>query len=113
MDFIPASVKVAFALGSAILIGLAASWTYNTIYDRGYAAASSKYEAEKKAMVKANQAAIASAEKGLREDLASLSAEKEKLNDENARLDVESAKDPDAHNGGIKRSGVQRVNAIR
>ena len=113
MDFIPTSVKVAIALGCAIIIGLAASWAYNKIYDRGYAAASLKYEADEAKMVKANQAAIASAEKGLREDLATLAVDNQKLEDERAKLDVQADQDAGARTGGIKRSGVQRLNAER
>ncbi|NTH50469.1 hypothetical protein G6L09_05705 [Agrobacterium rhizogenes] len=112
-NLIPTSVKVAIAIGVAIVISLAASWTYYKIYDRGYSAASSKYEAAEAKMVQANQAAIASAEKGLREDLATIAADKEKLDNENAINDSKANEDPDAHSGGIKRSGVQRLNAVR
>jgi hypothetical protein len=113
LDFFPAGVKLAFAVGALILIGLGANWVYNHIYDRGYAAASTKYEAEEAAMARANQVAITNAEKGLREDIAALSAENQKLEDERVQLDVQADQDPAAHSGGIKRSGVQRLNAER
>jgi hypothetical protein len=103
---------IAFAVGALLLIG-AGVVVYDKIYDRGYSASSAKHEADEAAMVKANNVAIASAEKGLREDIAALVVEKENLEDENARLDAEADKDPDAHTGGIKRGSVQRVNAIR
>ncbi len=113
IDFVPASVKLAIGIGICILIGLGGSWVYNKIYDRGYEAASIKFKAEEAKMIKANQAAIASAEKDLREDIAKLSIDKEKLENESARLDVEADQDRAAHSCGIKRSGVRRLNAIR
>jgi hypothetical protein len=97
----------------AVAIVGAGIYAYNTIYDRGYSAAAVVYEKQAEDQLKANNFAIASAEKGLREDVAALILDKEKLEDEVARLNSEAGADPSAHAGGIKRSSVQRVNSIR
>lgn len=90
-----------------------AIFTYNAIYERGWDARGVVAEQEKEAMRKANDRAIAAAEKGLREDIAGLILEKKRLESENARLDAEADQDRAAGDGGIKRSSVQRLNAVR
>jgi hypothetical protein len=102
---------------AAVAIVTGGTWIYYTIdsraYDRGYQAAVVVKEKEALAQKAANDKAIAASEKGLREDVAAIILEKEKLEDDLARLDAESAEDPDADTGGIKRNGVQRINAVR
>lgn len=88
-------------------------WTYNKIYDRGYSAAEVVAEKKKAALKAANELAISVAEQKLRESVTTLIMEKEKLEDDIARLNHEAAEDPDAGAGGIKRSSVQRLNSVR
>jgi len=88
-------------------------FVYNRIYDRGYQAAKIEDEALMQRMKEANERAITAAEKALREDLANLKLEKDKLENEVKRLDDQADQDPHADTGGIKRSSVQRLNAIR
>lgn len=103
---------IAYALG-ALAVMSAGYFVYDAIYDRGYQAAVIVKDAEAKANEEANNKAIAASEKTLREDMAVLILEKEKLEDDLARLNAEAAADPDAATGGLKRSGVQRINAVR
>jgi hypothetical protein len=113
LNFFPPGVKLAFAVGALILIGLALNWTYDRIYDHGYQAAAVVYEQKAIDQKAANDRAITAADKGLREDMAALALDKEKLENDVARLNAEAAKDPDAASGGVKRSSVQRLNAVR
>ncbi|QIG75637.1 hypothetical protein EVC20_066 [Rhizobium phage RHph_Y2_17_1] len=102
-------------LYTALAVGVVAGgiYAYHVIYDRGWDARDVIAEREKEDMRKANAFAVASAEKGLREDVAALIIEKERLENEVARLDAEADADPDAGDVGVKRNGVQRLNAIR
>ncbi|WP_276122581.1 hypothetical protein [Pararhizobium qamdonense] len=105
-------IRIALAAAALLAIAGAAYWIYDAIYDRGWDAHVIVSEKEKQAMRKANDQAIASAEKELREDLAVLLLEREKLENDLVRLASEAAQDPDANSGGIKRNGVRRINAI-
>lgn len=100
-------------LGVALSAVGCALWAYNIIYDRGYQAASTHYEQVMNEQKSANDRAIASAEKTMREDVEAIKLDKEKLENENARLNKEALEDPDARSCGIKRGGVQRINAVR
>ncbi len=99
----------AAALG-AVALGL---WAYNSIYDRGYQAASTVYERKALDQKAANDLAIQQAEDKLRGSIRMLIQEKEKLEDDYARLSSEAAQDPDAANGGIGVGSVQRINSVR
>lgn len=113
MSLVPAQFRLVAYVVAALAIAGAAYWTYDTIWDRGWAAHVVVAEKEKEAMRLANEQAIAAAEKGLREDVAALLQEKEKLVHDLTVLSQEAAQDPDAHTGGVKRNGVRRINAIR
>lgn len=107
------TVIVALYLICALAVTSIGVWTYNKIYDRGYSDAVVIAEKEKTALKAANDQAIFAAEKKLRDSVTTLTMEKEKLEDDIARLNHEAAEDPDAGAGGIKRSSVQRLNSVR
>lgn len=110
---IPPQFLIGVYVVAGVAIVAAGFWIYDTIYDRGYQAASVIYEQKQAAQKAANDKAIATAEKDMREDMQVLALQKEKLENEIDRLNAEAAADPDAANGGIKRGGVQRINSIR
>lgn len=93
--------------------GYAGYLVYDAVYDRGYAAGVAIMEKEMDAIRAANDRAVVNAEKGLREDVALLILEKEKLEDDVARLNREAAQDPDALSCGLGLGSVQRLNSIR
>lgn len=102
----------ACAVAALAIVGIS-YMIYDAIYDRGYQAAVLVKDAEAQSKLDANNKAIANAEKGLREDLALIILEKEKLEDEVARLNREAAQDPGAHDGALGLGSVQRLNAVR
>jgi hypothetical protein len=110
---IPPQFMLTAYLIAAVAVAGVGYWIYDTIYDRGWDAHVVISEKEKAAQLAANNQAIAIAEKGLREDIALLLVDKEKLENDVARLDAEAAADPDAHSGGIKRDSVRRINTVR
>lgn len=100
--------------GAAALAAVAGGiWTYNTIYDRGYQAASVHFELQALDQEAANKLAIRKAEDMLRGDIAKLIQEKKDLEDEVARLNQEAAQDPGADDGALGAGSVQRLNSIR
>ncbi|MGV1754814.1 hypothetical protein [Agrobacterium sp. CG674] len=102
-----------------IYAGLAAAavvggiWVYNSIYDRGYTAASAHYEQVALDQKAANDLAIEKARELLSGSIRNLILEKEKLEDDVARLNAEAAADPDAAAGGVSAGSVQRLNTVR
>jgi hypothetical protein len=99
--------------GLAVAAAVGGIYAYSVIYDRGWDARGVIAEQEKEDMRKANAAAVASAEKGLREDVAALVVKIQELENESDRLDAEADQDAGSSDVGIKRSGVQRLNAVR
>lgn len=97
------------ALG-AVALGL---YAYNSIYDRGYESAAAVYEQQALDLKAANDLAIEKAKEVLNAEIITLNLEKERLEDDVSRLNAEAAQDPDGATGGIKRGGVQRLNAVR
>ncbi|SOC90139.1 hypothetical protein SAMN05216358_0163 [Rhizobium sp. AN5] len=110
---IPSQFQIAAYLVAALAVAGVGFWIYDTIYDRGYEAAVIVKDKEAADREAANNKVIAAAEKGLREDLATIILEKEKLEDEVARLNREAAQDPGAADGGIGLGSVQRLNSVR
>lgn len=106
-------IQIAACVVTALAITGVGYLIYDAIYDRGYQAAVLVKDAEAKAKEDANNKAIANAEKGLREDLALIILEKEKLEDEVARLNREAAQDPGADDGALGLGSVQRLNSVR
>jgi hypothetical protein len=106
-------IKIAACVVAAVAITGVGYLIYDAIYDRGYQAAVLVKDAEAKAKEDANNKVIANAEKGLREDLALIILEKEKLEDEVARLNREAAQDPGAVDGALGLGSVQRLNSVR
>ncbi|OWZ90488.1 hypothetical protein B9J07_28290 [Sinorhizobium sp. LM21] len=88
-------------------------YAYNAVYERGYEAMRAVHEKALADQAAANNVVIAAAEKGLREDVALIILEKEKLEDEVARLSREAAQDPGAAECGIGSGSVQRLNSVR
>ena len=110
---IPFQLKIALvAVAALVLVGLGIK-VCTSIYQRGWNDHVVVSEREKAAMKAANDQAIAIAEKELREDIAALVLEKEKLEHEVADLDRQADEDPAAHDGGIGPDSVRRLNAIR
>lgn len=112
-SLIPPQFMIVVYVIVAVAVAGAGFWAYGSIYDRGYSAASAAYEKKAADLKEANDKAIASAEKVLREDIAGLKLQKENLENEVKRLDAEASADPDAASCSLKRSSVQRLNAIR
>ena len=110
---IPPQIKIAAYAVAALAIVSVGYVVYDAIYDRGYEAAVVFKDAEAAAKQAANDKAIKHAEKTMREDLALIILEKEKLEDEVARLNREAAQDPGAADGGIGTGSVQRLNSVR
>lgn len=113
MKLLPPPIQIAAYLVAALAIVSVGYAIYDAIYDRGYEAAIVIKDAEAAAKQAANERAIEHAAKTMREDLALIILEKEKLEDEVARLNREAAQDPDALSCGISAGSVQRLNAVR
>jgi len=99
--------------GLAVLAVVAGTYVYNVVFERGWNANDALWVKKQADQVQANDRAIANATKEMREDIAALVLENRKLEDDVARLNQEALQDPYAHSGGIKRSGVQRINSVR
>lgn len=100
--------------GAAALAAVTGTYlVYDAIYDRGYRAAAAVYEQKILDQKAANDWAIEMADVLLRSQVSKLTIEKERLKDEVLRLNAEASQDPDGASGGLKRSSVRRLNAIR
>ncbi|QIG69098.1 hypothetical protein EVB78_065 [Rhizobium phage RHph_N1_15] len=97
----------------AVIVVAAGIYVYQLVYDRGWNARDVQARQEMEDMRKANAFAVASAEKGLREDVAALVLKIQELENASVQLDVQADQDSGSSDVGIKRSGVQRLNAIR
>lgn len=103
-----------YLYGAAAMAAVAAGvWAYTSIYDRGYQAASVVYELKAASQKAANDRAIEKANAVLNTQVSNLIIEKERLEDEVSRLNIEASQDPDGSSGGLKRGSVQRLNAFR
>lgn len=78
-----------------------------------YSVAENKYLKEMAAIQAANDKAIASAEKVLREDVAIATLENQRLQDELEKLIQAADADPDADACGMSVDGVRRHNALK
>lgn len=113
LNLIPSPIREYLAIGAIAVASFGAYLVYDAIYARGWDAHVILSEKEKVEMRKANEKAIANAEKTLREDIAILASEKEALENAAAELDREAVEDPDADTGGISADSVRRLNAIK
>jgi len=113
LSLIPEPLRIYALLAMIVLTVIAGGVVYSHIYQRGYDAAVIAHQVELKKMQDANDRALAAAEKVLREDLADLKLQKDKLQNEVAKLDADAAADPDAGSCGIGPRSVQRLNAVR
>ncbi|MBX5130841.1 hypothetical protein HJB53_30585 [Rhizobium lentis] len=107
----PYLAPIAAALAVAVVA--AGIYVYQLVYDRGWNARDVEARQEMEDMRKANAFAVASAEKGLREDVAALVLKVQELENESDRLDTEADADAGGSDVGIKHRGVQRLNAVR
>ena len=103
---------VAFYIICAVILGLALYALYDAVYERGYEAAKTVAEAQMKIVQQRNDEAIAETRKVMTNSVNYYVTEKEKLNDELARLKEEAAADPDRDKCGLGANSVRRLNAI-
>ena len=116
--------KVIGYVVGAVLVALAAWWAYSTVYDRGYDAASLKYESqiaataaalaeadanEQRRQTIANNAAKAREAKAIAE----IAAKEDEITELRKELRREAQQDPDADRIAIGSGGVQRINKVR
>ena len=110
---IPPQFQIAAYVIAALAITGAGYMVYDAIYDRGYDAASKVFEQKALDQKAANELAIKKAEDVLRGEIANLLKEKERLEDDVARLNQEAAQDPGASDDALGLGSVQRLNSVR
>jgi hypothetical protein len=110
---IPSEIRLTVYLVATLAITGAGFVAYDAIYSRGYDAASVVYQKEALDREAANNLGIKQAEASLRGSIETLILEKEKLEDEIARLNREAAQDPGADDGALGLGSVQRLNSVR
>lgn len=110
---IPTEIRLAAYLVAALAVTGVGFVVYDAVYDRGYDAASAVYQKEALDREAANNLAINQAQEALRGSIETLILEKEKLEDDIARLNREAAQDPGADDGALGLGSVQRLNSVR
>lgn len=110
-------VRAALVVGTVIAIGGGVwgvyAWIEGHGYDRGYAAASAKCEADRAKQQKANDEAIDAANQELHRLADQLSMQLAEKDNAVAAVDQAVGSDPHAADSCLDASGVQRLNAIR
>lgn len=108
-----------YALAAALVL-MAAWWAYDTVYDRGYAAATAVYDRERAAAAEADaneqrRQAIANnaAKKREADALADLAAKEDEIIKLRKELRREAQQDPDAGRTALGSGSVQRINKVR
>ena len=111
--FIPTPAKIGLFVALFAALFTFGAVIYSNIWNRGYAAHLVVAEAEKLAIRKANEKAIADANASLEADISRLLLANEKVSTSVFTLDVEASKDPNALSECLSADSVRRINSVR